>query len=252
MVDFVSDYLKWLKEEMDQIQIGEDLYEITTPFLDHHNDYIQLYILELGDDQYRISDNGNTLLDLHLSGVNLNTKKRSQLLTSTLQRLGVKKEGNEIYVIAPSSSRVPSAKHRILQAILAVNDMFYLSSQQVSSFFSEDVLQFFHEKQIYYSVNPTFIGKSTLISTFDFSLQRNQSHPERLLKLMGSPSNSNLVKSIIFSWVDIRPQREAGTQLLVIINDQSSVDTKITTSLEEYDIVPLLWSERNDYISQLM
>ena len=45
---YINDYLSWLKSEITFSQVG-DYYEITTPFLDAANDYLQFYIKQDGD-----------------------------------------------------------------------------------------------------------------------------------------------------------------------------------------------------------
>lgn len=42
MTDFVTFYLAWLKSQISYRQTGP-YTEITTPFLDRHNDQIQIY-----------------------------------------------------------------------------------------------------------------------------------------------------------------------------------------------------------------
>ena len=39
----LDNYINWLKSEITFSQIGE-YYEITTPFLDPSNDYLQIYV----------------------------------------------------------------------------------------------------------------------------------------------------------------------------------------------------------------
>jgi len=60
--NLVSDYINWVKSGISYQQFGE-WYEIETPFLNRHNDFIYLY---LNGDSNRIllSDGGETLSDL--------------------------------------------------------------------------------------------------------------------------------------------------------------------------------------------
>lgn len=45
----IDDYAQWLKNEISFSKIGE-YYEITTPYLDNANDYLQIYVRQVGND----------------------------------------------------------------------------------------------------------------------------------------------------------------------------------------------------------
>ena len=53
----INDYTNWLKSEITFSQIGE-YYEITTPFLDPSNDYLQIYVKQEGK-EIHFSDEQN-------------------------------------------------------------------------------------------------------------------------------------------------------------------------------------------------
>ena len=42
----INDYTQWLKSEITFSKIGE-YYEITTPYLDNANDYLQIYVVKM-------------------------------------------------------------------------------------------------------------------------------------------------------------------------------------------------------------
>jgi len=56
---FVNDYGKYIQEEINIIKAG-DYYEVTVPYLDWDNDFIQFYI-QRDDDQVVFTDDGITL-----------------------------------------------------------------------------------------------------------------------------------------------------------------------------------------------
>lgn len=62
----VNDYTNWLKDGMSFREIDRYV-EITTPFLDRHNDHIQLY-LSKEKSSYILTDDGYTINDLSISG----------------------------------------------------------------------------------------------------------------------------------------------------------------------------------------
>jgi hypothetical protein len=40
----IDKYLEWLKDKTQLRQVTDEWVEITTPYLDRHNDYVQIYI----------------------------------------------------------------------------------------------------------------------------------------------------------------------------------------------------------------
>ena len=138
IAELVGRYQAWLRDRTVLRQIRE-WTEITTPFLDRHNDYIQLYAKK-DDGGYVITDDGYTLNDLELSGCSLDSPKRKDILQTTLNGFGVKLDGAILRVQA-TPDNFPLRKHNLIQAYQAVNDLFYLASPTVKNLFIEDVAQ---------------------------------------------------------------------------------------------------------------
>ena len=84
----VEDYRAWLKDRTTFKSVHADWVEISTPFLDRHNDYIQIYA-KGKDSVYQLTDDGNTLTDLEMSGCALDTPKRQAILKMTLNGFAI-------------------------------------------------------------------------------------------------------------------------------------------------------------------
>jgi len=122
-------YLTWLNDRTSLAEIAEtkDCVEITTPYLDRHNDYLQVYACRVNDG-FVLTDDGYTLEDLEMSGCTVaGSAKRQDLLETTLNGFGVQANGNALEVEA-SVDNFPLKMHSLVQAMLAVNDLFYLAS----------------------------------------------------------------------------------------------------------------------------
>ena len=76
--------------------------------------------------------------DLEQSGCNIDSIKRRSLLKTTLNGFGVKDDEKVLRVTA-SENNFSLRKHSLIQAMLAVNDLFYLTSPIITSLFREDV-----------------------------------------------------------------------------------------------------------------
>src|SRR5690348_10746143 len=90
----IDDYHRWLKDKTILRRIG-DWTEITTPFLDHNNDMLQVYASKSGG-EYVLTDDGATLNELESSGCSFDSPRRKELLQITLNGFGIKQEGNAL------------------------------------------------------------------------------------------------------------------------------------------------------------
>ncbi|SHK55154.1 DUF1829 domain-containing protein [Paramaledivibacter caminithermalis] len=247
---FIDSYLSWLKENMSIKTIKDDVLELTSPFLDRHNDYMQIYIIKT-DNGYILSDDGYTINDLMLSGLEFNTAKRKKILNTILNGYGVELDENDILKVKCNIANFPIKKHNLLQAMLSVNDLFVLSRNNVISIFLEDVETFLYNNDIRYISNVNFVGKSGLSQKFDFAIPKSKKMPERIIKTANN-LNKSLVESIIFSWNDTKSVRDNNTQLYTFINDiDKNISNSLITAFKEYDIIPVRWSERKKYIEEL-
>jgi len=152
----LDDYLAWLKDKTSLRQIDQWV-EITTPYLDRHNDYIQIYAGKVNGG-FVLTDDGYTVNDLEQCGCKLQSPKRQDLLKVTLNGFGVHLNNNALEVHA-SHDDFALRKHNLVQAILAVNDMFYLAMPTVASLFYEDVVAWLDLHDVRYTPRVKFTGR---------------------------------------------------------------------------------------------
>ena len=107
----LHNYRAWLRDRTTLRQVNGETYwvEITTPYLDRHNDALQIYV-RAENGGYVLTDDGYTIHDLQASGCNL-TGKRDEALE-----------------VQSTADTFPLKKHSLVQAMLAVNDLFYLAA----------------------------------------------------------------------------------------------------------------------------
>jgi hypothetical protein len=246
----VDSYRSWLKDRTTLKSTRSDWVEITTPFLDRHNDYIQLYARR-ENGRYRLTDDGQTLRDLELSGCTLDTPRRQSLLRLALNGFGVSEENGALNV-RTTPETFPARKHALVQAILAVNDLFCTASPTVHSLFKEDVARWLDLTEVRYLPDVQFMGRSGYVHHFDFAIPRSRHAPERILKAINNP-NKDAAQSLIFSWLDTRDERPLDSRALAVLNDvDRSISTAVVEAFGHYDIEPVLWSHRNEKRSELL
>ncbi len=244
----IESYIQWLREGVSVKQTGE-YCEITTPFLDRHNDAIQLFV-EGQNGNLRISDDGYTLSDLRSTGFELSTAKRNALLINILNGFGVKCDDDELYVNA-TVKEFAQKKHNLVQAILAIGDLFALAEPHVLSLFKEDVRNFLQEHNVHFFHDFKLTGKSGFDHKFDFALPKTRSKPERVLEAINVLSKDQAA-SLAWSVTDVKLVREEPLDVLVFVNDVlNPPSSDCVAALRAYDVEPFFWSKRDVAISSL-
>lgn len=245
----LDDYVVWLRDKTLSRSVA-DWVEITSPFLDRHNDYIQIYAKK-SNGSYLLTDDGYTIADLAQSGCKLDSPKRQQLLKMTLNGFGVKLNGESLEVQA-SPENFPLRKHNLVQAMLAVNDMFYLAAPMVSNFFYEDVVSWLDMKDIRYTPHVKLTGNSGFDHFFDFVIPKSRKQPERILKTINRPGRDT-AESVAFSWIDTKEVRSPTSRIYALLNDtDTNISSSVVDALKSYDVHPVVWSRREEIVAELV
>jgi hypothetical protein len=244
----LDDYLAWLKDKTVLRRIDKWV-EITTPYLDRHNDYIQIYARK-ENGGFLLTDDGYTIDDLALCGCKLESPKRQDLLKMTLNGFGVHLQEAALQVHA-TPDNFALRKHNLVQAMLAVNDMFYLAVPMVASIFFEDVVAWLDLHEIRYTPKVKFTGKTGYDHLFDFVIPKSRRRPERILETINRPSRDT-AQAIAFKWIDTKEVRPPDSRAFAILNDtEQPVSSAVLDALHNYDVFPVPWSKREDIREEL-
>jgi Domain of unknown function DUF1829 len=135
-------------------------------------------------------------------------------------------------------------KHDLVQAMMAVNDLFYLARSTVLSLFVEDVGRWLTESNVRYTPQVTFVGRSTYNHFFHFVIPASQKEPERILQAVTRPNKEN-AQTLAFAWIDTKETRPTQSVAIAMLNDEAGAPpTGVADALREYQIEPVLWSQR--------
>ena len=177
-------YYRWLRKQT-ALREFKDWTEITTPYPDRHNDCLQIYVRRVNGG-FELTDDGHIIEDLEHSGCNIyKTSKRRSLFKTTLNGFGVQDDRKALKVTA-SENNFALRKHNLVQAMLAVNDLFYLASPITTSLFREDVEAWLNSSSIRYEPRMELKGKSGYNHPFDFTIPKSGC----LLRLISHPSRA--------------------------------------------------------------
>lgn len=243
----VDNYYNWLREKtFIQKDLTTDWFLINTPFIGAFNDTIEIYAQKNGS-QLKLSDNGETLSNLEIQGLQIQgSKRRKSLLDSILINYGVKIDNDEL-VIETNIDKFSQSKHNFLSAIIEINDLYVLSNHNVASIFKEDVRNYLDSQDIIFT--PDFISKGSTGLEFNFDFQIAQRDKEIVIKSFNTINKSNL-PTFLFSWDDIKPIREKITKknvtAIAIINDiDKEIKSEFLEALKSKNANFILWSEKD-------
>jgi len=246
----INDYTNWLKNEITYNNYGEYI-ELTTPYFDRFNDYLQIYVKQDAAGKITLTDDGYIIGNLLSSGVSFRSgSKRKWLLDKIIRNYSLQLVDNAITVTA-SSHDFPQKKHSMVQAMLAIDDIYEVSQENVKNFFIDDIQFFLDTNEIYYSKDFSLIGKTGSLYTYEFHFQRTKNMQERFCKVINKmkESNRNLT---IFNWIDTQEKRNNEGRLIVLLNDEYHINTFDIDALKNYDIEPVLFSQRQKNMNIFM
>lgn len=214
-------YRKWLKKDgVVFSDIDDDNYvSISTSFLDSNFDNITLYARIIDKNRIELSDFGNTLFELEEAGVCLNKRSKTtwNLFQEALNNFGVKQKDDAL-IIETSLNKFPIAKSRLLQAILRINDLRYLSKTNIQSSFNDMLSNYFRNNKVLFSYNIEIANGDGISSHFDFSIPSNDKK-EKLVKTVGRPNDTNQAKVFNYDVKATSLVRDAN--YILILDDEN-------------------------------
>ena len=113
--ELVASYVEWLKQRVTVTNLDEGC-ETTAPFLDRHNDYLQIYVRQAGD-KIELSDAGYVLTDLSLAWLDLGSPRRREMLSTILRGFGVTESEGRLTIDATKRD-FPAKKHALVDRFL--------------------------------------------------------------------------------------------------------------------------------------
>jgi hypothetical protein len=244
----LKNYRDWLKDKTTLQQLNGSWVEITTPYLDRHNDALQIYVRS-ENGGFVLTDDSYIIHDLEASGCKLDTEKRKDLLQMTLNGFGVKLNADAIEVSA-TPENFPLRKHNLIQAMLAINDLFYLAKPVVESLFYEDVVAWLDANDVRYTPNVKFTGISGYDHHFDFAIPKSKRQPERIVQAINRPTRDTALL-FINAWTDTRQVRTPDSKAFAVLNDEQPISGGIIDALRNYNIRSVPWTHRIEVVSEL-
>lgn len=245
----IAEYYQWLK---DNTAIREDKgtgwFSVSTPFVGLFNDNIEIFVKKESESRILLSDDGDTIENLFLSGVDvLHSPKRKEYMDKVANNFGIKITPNGEIVTESNGADFAKKKHNMISAISSISDMSMLASEKVTSIFAEDVVDYVESLEVVST--PSFLVKGRSGLDFSFDIQVSGRKSELVIKPF-SLLRQNAIERFLFCMEDIKDVRENATgkelKSLAIINDTTEPPKRLINALEQYGTSVMLWSRRNE------
>ncbi|GAA3461444.1 DUF1828 domain-containing protein [Saccharothrix longispora] len=245
----VDSYVDWITAAISAEVVDEEVVELTTPFLDRHNDHLQIYVEKQASDLYLLTDDGYIVGELKSSGVESRGRRREELLNRLLAGYGVDIVDGELQTKSTGQG-LGQRMHSLVQAMLSVDDMFMLSQPSVHGIFFDDVAKFLDDSDVRYTPRAKFSGKSGLDHLVDFVIPKSRNAPERIVQILDTPRRDR-VESMLFAVNDTRAARGSETEYYAIVNDLKNVPPEVVNAFSQYSVRAQPWSQREQLVQAL-
>lgn len=240
----MDSYTNWLNEEITTANFGE-YSEITLPYLDRSNDYLQIYVKLNPNGTIELTDDGVIIGNLIMSGITFRKNSiRLKALEQIAKNFNVVIDGEDIKATA-TATNFPQMKHMMVQAMLSIDDLFVMNPANVKNTFIEDIATYFDANEIFYSQNISIVGRTGTPYNYEFHIQRTKDQSERFCKGI---NNLTLDKrdATLQRWSDTQEKRGDKSKLIVIYNDEYNVKDSIIDGFSTYDIKTVPFSQRQE------
>lgn len=245
--ELMTNYYNWLKESYSITSIDSTTDRIVTPFLDPLNDNICLYVTK-NKDSVQISDDGYTLNNLSLMGINM-IDTRDAIVKEIIDRFGVTLTDNELSVLGTVSD-FPAMKFKLTSAILQINDLIFTKKSNVKNLFKEEVLDFLDNNDFGGLPKHRFSGRTGIDYEFSYVIPKRKNKPYKILDIINDPSR-NLMMEAAFKFNDIKNSSELSKDKVnyYIIYNGDSVSESSQRIAEDTNIDLVSWKNRDSLLS---
>ena len=243
-VKLLENYYDWLKKQY-VIKKHSTSDEIITPFLDNINDNISIYVDRLQNGQILLNDDGYTLNNLEMMGINL-TNTRKSLLESICKQFNIDIIDNDTLSIKGTEQDFPAMKYNLTSAILRINDLLFTKKSNVENMFYDDVLNYLQDND-FGGLPTTMSGFSGLSYDFKYAIPQRGMNPLKLINMQNNISSSQMMKEA-FTFEDIKRNSSfdyKNPKYVVIFNDEEkTVSEKSQQIADTYDLDLIPWNDK--------
>lgn len=242
--NLLDNYYKTLRTKTFLSKAEGEWMLIETPFVGLFNDMICLYARTDGS-QLELSDGGETLSNLEMSGVSLRAIRSHVMRRIANHGVELSREdGTDTLRIVCSIDDASERYHDMLSCLIYMNGLNVLAKSEPSVRFKAVVDEYFAAHNI--GVIPSFSmkGETGLDYDFDFGISgRSESLLIKSFDVFTKPT----VATFLLGVEDIRAELadKRNIRALAIINENKPINPSLVKLLEMRGTAYMRWSERD-------
>lgn len=248
----IGRYAAWLLRGSTERDLDSGWKELSFPFLDRHNDYLQVFVRE-DQDSLHITDDGRTIRDLRQAGYDLMAVTRRRRIAERILRghgldPGLLDKG-ELAVNAVNGE-FPDKLQSLLLSMLAIDALAGTSPLNVAAMFKEDIEEWLRGIGARFEKGAHFQGKSGEGHDFDFVIPGAGRDPAKVLHAITNPDRTH-VQSFTYEVMDTRAALNGDSPAFFAVLKDASVGKKQYLALLSQDIKPVRWGDRDYFAAKL-
>ena len=129
----IAEYYQWQKDNtaIRREDKGTGWFSVSTPFVGVLNDNIEIFVKKESETKILLSDDGETIEKLFLSGVDvLRSQKRKDYMQKVANNFGIKITPEGEIVTESNGADFARKMHNFMSAISSISDMSRLSNNK--------------------------------------------------------------------------------------------------------------------------
>ncbi|USS90824.1 DUF1828 domain-containing protein [Fructilactobacillus carniphilus] len=214
----LQNYAAWLLNNFKIDSLNEDTDIVTTPYLNFMNDYIRFYVTSQGQ-KLILSDDGETITDLILNSIDINTPQRRKEIENITNQFNVSLVDGDNLTITGNKDNFPLMEHQLISTLIRIDSLNMLKRQNVAQLFKEDVLKYFTNNDFGGLDNYELIGSSGVNYKIDYSIPPHKKNPLKLINIQNT-LNNNLIAASAFEFQDIQTVVSKDINYFIVYNDE--------------------------------
>lgn len=240
----LDDYYRFLSKSYQVNQLEDDSREIITPFTDNIGDNITIYLSQINNGKIQLDDDGYTLNNLEMLGINL-SDARQQIMDQVLNQYDVTLNG-DILLATGDQADFSRMKLNLTSAMIKIGDLSFTQRSHVKRMFVDDVIAAFNERELG-GISSSFIGRSGVDYKFPYVVPNRPSHSMKVVDIINGISRDRMMQ-LAYKVNDVQQNATFEYALqptfMVVYNDRvANINESASKIADDIGIVPYRFSD---------
>lgn len=248
---YIKDFFNWLQKQYSYKQI-DNVNEITTPLTNNIGDKLRIYLEKIQNNKIRLSDDGVTLEDLELMGIDISSKTRKNIITNILNQydISINDTDNTLYIDG-SSDDFPLMKFNLINAMRKINDLTFTKKSNIDNLFFDDAFNFFKENDFRGVKDYLIPGGSGVPHKINYTIPASKKTPMNLIDLQNSSVTKATIMTNGFIYNDIKKNddyKNENINYVIIYNSNAKLSNDVNKLALSANIVLIPWQDKSSIL----